>query len=605
MSIGAVIACTEQALGAQLRELLLEIPDVEVLAVAENSAELVTAVLEREPTIVIVHDALGTDSVHPVVRDLSLRRPASVVIMVTDGSAGAITAAMNAGARSVLELPLAFDDVRRSVQGAIDWSEQMEQILAGSEVSETGGFRARVLTVTGAKGGVGTTTVATHLCWQHMQNKKDRTLLIDLDLEKGDVSSFVEVKYRISIADLAKVAGDLSVRTVLDGTLEHESGIFLLLPPEDVRDVEWVTPQAFREILNLLRGEFDNIVIDAGAHLTPLQAAAVEVADGVVMVTTPDLVSIRGARRSINAWESLGARKASDVNILVNRQARDRELQPRSIGQLIVSPLLETSLPESTRTLEASVNSRSPGLVNHAPWWRTIRALSDELGLDEAEPKAPRTKKARQPKSSAQDEQAAEIPDTGQPPISAGGPLQGQPLAVAGDPAVLAHYDAHGYPPEPSVPTGSPASSAIPMPPAPTAPPMPPMPVGTPPQRRADARRRRDGEAGSASIELLGALPIILLIIVLVWQMLLAGVTWIWTGQAAADAARAASIGQSQSQVRAAVHDRLPSGMASSAHVAIERDSNVVVSVGVPLVAPGIASLPWRVEVERKVVREP
>lgn len=604
MSIGAVIACTEQALGAQLRELLLEIPDVEVLAVAENSAELVTAVLEREPTIVIVHDALGTDSVHPVVRDLSLRRPASVVIMVTDGSAGAITAAMNAGARSVLELPLAFDDVRRSVQGAIDWSEQMEQILAGSEVSETGGFRARVLTVTGAKGGVGTTTVATHLCWQHMQNKKDRTLLIDLDLEKGDVSSFVEVKYRISIADLAKVAGDLSVRTVLDGTLEHESGIFLLLPPEDVRDVEWVTPQAFREILNLLRGEFDNIVIDAGAHLTPLQAAAVEVADGVVTVTTPDLVSIRGARRSISAWESLGARKASDVNILVNRQARDRELQPRSIAQLIVSPLLETSLPESTRTLEASVNSRSPGLVSHAPWWRTIRALSDELGLDEPELKAPRTKRAHQPKAAPQDEQALEVPDPVQPPIGAGGPPQGQPLAVAGNPVASTQYDPHyqGQPPLPPAPTGSPVSSAVPVPPAPT---MPPMPVGTPPQRRSDVRRRRDGESGSASIELLGALPIILVIVVLVWQMLLAGVTWIWTGQAAADAAREVSLGSSTSQVRAAVHDRLPAGMTPGSRVAVASGDKVTVSVKVPLVAPGVANLPWRIEVERKVVSEP
>ena len=70
MSTGAVIACTEQGLAAQLRELLGELGDIEVLAVAESTSELETAVLEREPTIVVVHEDLGPAPVHPVVRDL-------------------------------------------------------------------------------------------------------------------------------------------------------------------------------------------------------------------------------------------------------------------------------------------------------------------------------------------------------------------------------------------------------------------------------------------------------------------------------------------------------------------------------------------------------
>lgn len=546
MSIGAVIACTEQGLAAQLRELLGELGDIEVLAVAESTSELESAVLEREPTIVVVHEDLGPAPVHPVVRDLSLRRPGSVVVMLTDGSAASITAAMTAGARSVLELPLTFDDMQRSVQGAIDWARQIESLLTGGGGrGSSGPSRSRVLTVTGGKGGVGTTTVATHLAWQHVSARKDKTLLIDLDLEKGDVSSYVDVKYRISIADLAKVAGDLSVRTVLDGTLEHESGMFLLLPPEDVRDVEWVTPQAFREILSLLRGEFDHIVIDAGSHVTPLQAAAVESADDMVTVVTPDLAAIRGARRSIAAWESLGARKSSEVRVLVNRQSRDRELQPRSIAQLVSPPLLAASLPESPRALEASVNSRSPELVTHQPWWKAVRTLGEEVRLDE-----PETKNRRR----------AEPPRAGVDEVQA----EGETALPAEDPTLL---DVE--------------------------------PVGRPVGRRA----RRD--EGAASVELLGVLPVLILLSVLTWQLVMAGMTWIWTGQAAAEAAREVSLGSTETVVRTAARDRLPSQLASSAQVAVSGPRTVAVSVKVPLVAPGVAELPWRVNVERTVVREP
>lgn len=550
MSTGAVIACTEQGLAAQLRELLGELGDVEVLTVAETTVELESAVLEREPAIVIVHDELGPAPVHPVVRDLSLRRPGSVVIMLTDGSAAAITAAMNAGARSVLELPLTFDDMQRSVQGAVDWARQIEHMLAGSTAGTAGASRSRVLTVTGGKGGVGTTTVATHLCWQHVRATNDKTLLIDLDLEKGDVASFVDVKYRISLADLAKVAGDLSARTVLDGTLEHESGLFLLLPPDDVRDVEWVTPQAFREILSLLRGEFDHVVIDAGSHVTPLQAAAVEAADDVVTVITPDLVAIRGARRSVAAWESLGARKGSDVSILVNRQSRDRELQPRSIAQLLSPPLLTATIPDLPRTLEASVNSRSPELVTHQPWWKAVRALAEEVHLDDPEIKPRR--RADESRLEA-DGEATQGAATDQMP----------PLPLAGGAEL----------------------------------------VGQAQDAQTPGRRRRD--SGSASIELLGVIPALLMLSVLTWQLVMAGMTWIWTGQAAADAAREVSIGSSETVVRAAAKDRLPATMSGSAQVALQGTRTVAVSVKVPLVAPGVAELPWRVNVERTVVREP
>lgn len=538
MSAGAVIACRDQALAARIRVLLDEIDDLTVLAVAETAEELVRLVVERDPEVVVVHDEIAPGSVHAVVRDLSLRRPASPVVMITDGSSDSMGLAMDSGVRSVLRLPLDFEDVRQRVLAAIDWSRHLQRLLAGGRtVAAPVSSRAQVVTVTGAKGGVGATTVATHLAWRAATATAPvKTLLVDLDLEKGDVTGLIEAKYRISIADLGKVADDLSTRTVLDAVFEHEAGVNLLLPPEDVRDVEWVTPQAVREIVALLRDEYDLIVIDAGAHVTPLQLAAVELADTVLTIVTPDLVALRALRRELDWWDSLGARKPADVRVLVNRTSRAREVQPRTVQQLSPAPVLDTTLPDAVRQLEPSVNSRSPELVADAKWWQHVGRLADEI----ASPREPEP---------------------------------------APEPAQAPDQDAEGSGAE-----------------------QPPM--RRPRESGRRSRRRRRGDEGAASVELLGVLPAVLLVVVIMWQLALAGATWVWTGYAAADAAREVSIGATEQQVRAAAMDRLPAAMAGRAHVS-SRGDRVVVDVPVPLIAPGVAHLPWTVRVEREVVMEP
>lgn len=535
MATRVIIGCADQTMAAAIREQLGEAVDIELLAVAENTADLVRHVIEREPQLVVVHDALGPEPVHQAMRDLSLRRPASVILMVVDGSATSISDAMNAGARGVLTYPFSVTELQQRVMSAIEWSRHLERMLATAGAdSEDAPSRARVLAVTGTKGGVGTTTLATHLAWDVRRERPDlAVLLVDLDLEKGDVTSLIEARYRTSIADLAKVAEDLSPRTVMDAVLEHESGLSLLLPPEDIRDVEWVTPGAVRLIVSMLREQFDLVVIDAGAHVTPVQAAVVEMADEVLAVVTADLISVRALRRNIAFWESLAARKAADVRVVVNKHHRSQEVQPETLRQLSPSPVLPAVLPDISRTLDTAVNSRSPELVDDKRWWARLREIGSAVRV------------VREP----------------------------------GDDAAAAAEDAA----EPE-PAGSRRS-----------------------RRRQPVRRRGRGEEGSASVELLGALPVALLVVALLWQLGLAAVTYVWTGHAATAAARSVALGETRAgHLHDAATADLPDGVAASSEVSYSAVTDeVTVRVDVPLAAPGIANLPWDVEVTRAVVDEP
>ncbi|WP_066582404.1 AAA family ATPase [Cellulomonas timonensis] len=378
-----VIGCADQSLAYELRAQLAEAADVEVVAVAETTTELTALVLAHEPQVVLVHDQLGPEPAHQVIRDLGLRRPASVALVVSsDNDPESLSAAMDAGARGVVAYPLAYAEVQQRVVNALEWSRHMGTLLASSGTGD-GSVRGRatVVAVAGSKGGVGTTTIATHLCWDiRREVPAHKVLVVDLDLEKGDVSSLVAARYRSSVADLAKVSQDLSVRTVQDAVFEHESGLHLLLPPEDVREVEFVTPAAVRQIIALLRQQYDLVVIDVGAHVTPVQAAVVEIAAEVVAVVTPDLVSLRALRRNLGWWESLAVRKPENVHVLLNRHNRSDEVQPETARRISPAPLLQTVMPDLGRRLERATNSRSPELVDDAAWWKALRAFGREIG---------------------------------------------------------------------------------------------------------------------------------------------------------------------------------------------------------------------------------
>lgn len=513
-----VIGCADQSLAYDLRAQLAEVADIEVLAVVESTAELARVVVERDPNLVLLHDQLGPEPVHQVVRDLSLRRPASVTLIVSgDADPETLAEATDAGARGLLTYPLSFAEVQQRITNAIDWSMRLQSLLV-EQTDSSAGHRALVLAVTGSKGGVGTTTVVTHLAWDVRREIPDhRVLVIDLDLEKGDVSSLIEARHRVSVADVAKVADDLSFRTVADAILQHESGVHLLLPPDDVRESSLVTPAAIRQIIGLVRQQYDLVVIDAGARVTPLQAAVVEIADEVVMVVTPDLVSMRALRRDVGWWDQLSVRKPESTWVLLNRQSRADEIQPETVARLSPSPVLDVTLADRGRRLERSVNSRSPEYVDDPTWWQSVRAFGRAVGVG-----------------------------------------RGRGTAAADAPA------------------------------------------------RGRRRRVATGDEGSATVEFVGVLPTVVVLGVVVVQLAVVGLTAMWAGYGAAAAARAAAVHASSAELRQATQDAVPGGYHADLRVARDPSGRQVeVSMPVPILAPGLASTPWRITIGREVVVEP
>lgn len=388
MTVRIVAATSDPDAARALIGLLGQLPGAEPAPALHDSTALLELLaraaetgVEELPEVVIVHEAIGPMPALDLVRDIALRFPAVGVILLTpDPGPAALAAAMNSGARGVVGLPLAYDELGARVEAAATWAAGVRRHLGPQRAALPAVVGGTLVAVAGAKGGVGTTVTAVHLALAAHASGRS-TALVDLDLQGGDIASYLDVQFRRSVADLADIA-DVSSRVLNDAMYVHESGPALLLAPADGERGEDVTDRAARLILAALRQRYEVVVVDCGTQMTSANAAAIEVADTAVLVTTPDVVAVRAAKRMVRMWDRLQIRKPQDTTTVVNRHTRSTEIQPTLVGRITGTRTAASVVPAAFRELQPVIDAgRLHDLDARSTVKTGIWSLAGELGL--------------------------------------------------------------------------------------------------------------------------------------------------------------------------------------------------------------------------------
>ncbi|GAA3755161.1 AAA family ATPase [Streptomyces tremellae] len=371
-----------------LTTLLGQLPDTEPAAPVADSTALVDTLarLAAEsvaalPEVVLVHERIGPVPALELVREVTLRFPAVAVVLITsEPGPGLFAAAMDAGARGLIALPLSYEELAQRVQAAAAWSFGVRRHLGQGALELYGGPGGRVVTVSGAKGGVGTTLVAVQLALAAAASGR-ATALADLDLQAGDVASYLDVQFRRSFADLAAIQ-DISPGVLQDAVFQHDTGIGLLLAPAEGERGEEVNDRSVRQIVSALRTRYEIVVLDCGTQMNSANAAAVEMADTTLLLTTPDVVSVRAARRMVRLWDRLQIRKAEETVTVVNRHVRSAEIQPPLVERITGTRVAKTVVPAHFKELQAAVDAgRMQDLEAKSTVRQALWGLAAELGI--------------------------------------------------------------------------------------------------------------------------------------------------------------------------------------------------------------------------------
>jgi pilus assembly protein CpaE len=356
--------------------------ELEVVDIVTELDEIHRGLRRLDVDVVLLHDDLGGTPVLDLARDLASAFPEVGLILLAAAEApGLLRAAMQAGVRDVITLPVSLESFEASVRAASGWARTMRDRVTGEE-SASGALGGPLIVVAGSKGGVGTTTVALHLGLAVTRLAPGRPVcLVDFDLQKGDFRALLDTPYRRSVADLVDVANEISVRHLQETLFTHKEGFRLLLAPDDGERSEDVDAVVARNVLSAVKARHALTVVDIGAVATEATAIAAEMASQVLIVTTPDVLALRGVRRMRELWKRIGVREDEDVKVLLNQASRRREIQPDLARKVVGDTMLDTTIPADFNALEAAVNTGSPSRLEDNKLRSAYESLALELGI--------------------------------------------------------------------------------------------------------------------------------------------------------------------------------------------------------------------------------
>jgi pilus assembly protein CpaE len=330
--------------------------------------------MKARPAVVIVGFEQDDEALDLAAKLAELCPDVTLFVTAGEESGDLVKRAMRAGAREFLSRPPAPLEVQEALRRLVHQRAQ-----ARTPHRSTG----EIIAVFGAKGGLGATFVATNLAVLLAALGGRRAAIVDLDLEVGDVATFLNVKAEHSILDLAGATNGLDVPLVEAALATHPSGLRLLAQPEDQADADRIAAPDVGQVLTRLKTLFEFVVVDTNRRFEERTLEALDLADHILLLVALDLPTIRNARRAVEVFRRLGHIDRLKLVLNRHRSTRGSDRLERSFGFPIY-----WRLPDDYSTAISSINAGVPATEVGADTdlARALRGLAERLAGRAAAP---------------------------------------------------------------------------------------------------------------------------------------------------------------------------------------------------------------------------
>ena len=355
-----------------IRKLLQFESDIVVVGAARSGQEAIEIASETKPDIILMdinmEDMDGITATESILSEVPFTQ---VIILSVQSEQDYMRRAMMAGARDFMVKPPSSEEliatIRRLSVFAHEKRKDFERPLApvstdappGSEPSHrpTG----KVLAFYSPKGGVGCTTIATNIALG-LDTEETPTVLVDGNLQFGDVSVFLNLQSKYSINDLTSRMDEIDMEILEDVLLLHENGLRVLAAPPRPEMADEVNADQIRTIIQFLRRHFAYVVVDTASTMDDTTLAILDTTDLLIAICTPDIPAIKDARHLFDLLHILEF-PTQNVCFVVNKMDRKGGISAEAVGENLKREV-EAVIPVDERTVTASINKGIPLIVS-------------------------------------------------------------------------------------------------------------------------------------------------------------------------------------------------------------------------------------------------
>lgn len=330
----------------ELRNALSGDSRVQLLAGGDDADQLHDEIMRLKPMAAII--SLGAEAEQGIkfIKRLNSEFPKIAIVSAAhNASRDLLLQSLRAGAREFLPLPVAAPELGTVIDRIAEFCH--------SHV-EAPKKKGRMIAVFSSKGGTGTSFLATNIA----ACSGAPTILVDLNLQAGDLPLFLGVNPKYSFADMAENRNRLDDELIKSFATPYSSNLSLLAAPREADSADEIEPEHVFDVLQRLRESYEYVVLDPQHTFDSITLAALDQSDEILLVLSLDIPAIRSTQRALEIFDRLGYPRKK-IRIVVNRWSKQIDLDLQQVEKFLGEPVIGF-VPSDYQTAVSSINLGQP-----------------------------------------------------------------------------------------------------------------------------------------------------------------------------------------------------------------------------------------------------
>ena len=328
------------------------------------------------PTVVVFGPGMAGPDRLAEAGPLLSSRPAVGAVLISDQlSTELLKSALRAGFRDVLTAPVDHDELTETIDRIADTLPGIS--LPAPTPRHDDVERGRMITVFSTKGGAGKSVIATNIAVSLARQTTRPVVLVDADLQFGDVAVMLKLAPRHTIVDAVASLDKLDAGLLRSLLVQHESGLLVLSAPLEPAFADQIDAKQMIEITDMLREMAAYVVVDTPAHFNDISLGLIEESDDVLMVAGLDIPNIKNVRIGLQTLRLLNT-PMHKIRLVLNRANSKVKLDVAEVEKTL-QVKAESRIPSDV-SVPQSVNKGEP-IVMDAPRSGPAKALEELVKL--------------------------------------------------------------------------------------------------------------------------------------------------------------------------------------------------------------------------------
>lgn len=339
--------------------------DLDVVAQVHTGKEGISSFKTLAPGVVLMDRGFSDmERFEATAAILEINPIAQVILLGIEPGTENVRRAIKCGAADFLTAPVDAEALVASIREAAAKGKKLEtktrSLIPEDDAPQNDRYRkpiGKTIAIYCGKGGVGCTTIATNLALA-LHGDETPCVLVDADLQHGDVLALLNLQARLTIADIASHQEGLDEEMIREALLAHASGLCILAAPLRPEMADEVRVEAFNQFLELLQRSFAYIVVDTACRLDDLALAVLETADLIVSPMAPDFPSIKNTQLFLETLSQLDIPREK-VLLVLNQLDKSDPIRAENIS-LNLHHELSVEIPLDYKSVRTSINRGEP-----------------------------------------------------------------------------------------------------------------------------------------------------------------------------------------------------------------------------------------------------